>query len=98
MDRRYIPLRPATPKPSLEGVDLAETEGPGLKRRRTSVSVACNTCRHRKIRVCINIVLTADSWLATSLGLNPFNELAVRWQAPRLYKLSRVDQPMCLQR
>ena len=61
MDRRYVPLRPAAPKPKHEEANLAEDQDPGPKRRRTGVSVACNTCRHRKIRVRLDTTLTADS-------------------------------------
>ena len=63
MERRYVPLRPSTirgggsssgggggddtPSPSRLPQDR-----PDVKRRRIGVSVACNACRRKKIRVC----------------------------------------------
>jgi hypothetical protein len=51
MDRKFVPIRSAAPAPSRGSEGLGLYEPLETKKRRVGVSVACNACRRKKIRV-----------------------------------------------
>lgn len=76
MDRRYVSLRPR--QPAETGPEESRPfEFPEVKRRRMSVSVACNTCRRRKVRVRLATVQATNYFITPNKALDFSN---MSWQ------------------
>ena len=55
MDRRYVPLRPLRPSATASSHQGELEDGiiqePDAKKRRINTTIACDSCRQRKIKV-----------------------------------------------
>lgn len=98
MDRQYVDIRPAPSAPDLGG-------GPSrtlVKRRRLGVSVACDRCRLKKIRVSVTIFYVSTQYHLRTIvccisDLAADQSTTVQWQAPCLLELHRPHRRVCVQ-
>lgn len=60
--RRYVAIRPSDAENTSESVSV-DVEPLAAKRRRVGVSIACNVCRRKKVRVCLAFLLISGSKL-----------------------------------